>query len=712
MIKFLFKFASVFSVIALLLVYIGSSTNIAQALSGSEFKSGRIIDDSVFFNSSSLSITEIQNFLNAKVPTCDTNGQQTLYDSAYGDTVTRAVYSSRRGVSTPFTCLKDFHANTSNIAPESGICDGYTGATNESAATIIYRVAQSCGISPRVLLVTLQKEQSLVTDDWPWPTQYQKAMGAFCPDTSPCQSGYAGFFNQVYYGANRFKVYAANPGSFNYRAYRNNTIYYNPGPCQTYSGGSCTKYYGNKYDSNGGSIPDITYCGSTSVYIESQATADLYIYTPYQPNQAALDNLYGTGDICSAYGNRNFWRIFNDWFGSTFAPEYGFSVVSQQYANNTADVIAGNTTQLTLIARNTGLSTWYRDGPNATHMGTANPYDRSSPFYHSSWLGYNRPAAMLEASVAPGQLGSFNFTVKAPVNPGVYLEYFNLVAEGRAWFVPVNMNFYFNVKPRVYTWDITSQSYDNGSSSVIAGDTITLTTKVKNTGNITWQRDGNNPVHLAASNPNGRNSNFANNSWISQSRAAFLQEPSVAPGQIGTFQFSVTAPSNPGTYLEYFNLVSEGSSWFVPTSMNFYLSVQPKIYAWQITGGTYYTDASKTTVARNDDLTPGSKRYVVLQIKNTGNQTLQNTTLNPLHLAASDPDGKNGVLCSQEWLSCSRIAQVNGTTTVAPSQTTSVEFWIKAPSSTGYYGESLNLVSEGLYWLQYNSNNKLWIKVN
>lgn len=29
-----------------------------------------------------------------------------------------------------------------------------------------------------------------------------------------------------------------------------------------------------------------------------------------------MSNLYGTGDSCSAYGNRNFWRMYTDWFGS------------------------------------------------------------------------------------------------------------------------------------------------------------------------------------------------------------------------------------------------------------------------------------------------------------------------------------------------------------------------------------------------------------
>jgi hypothetical protein len=46
----------------------------------------------------------------------------------------------------------------------------------------------------------------------------------------------------------------------------------------------------------------------------------LYDYTPYTPNAAALNNLYGTGDACSSYGNRNFWRYYSDWFGNPAAP--------------------------------------------------------------------------------------------------------------------------------------------------------------------------------------------------------------------------------------------------------------------------------------------------------------------------------------------------------------------------------------------------------
>jgi hypothetical protein len=61
-------------------------------------------------------------------------------------------------------------------------------------------------------------------------------------------------------------------------------------------------------------------CGTKTVSIENGATAALYNYTPYTPNAAAVAG--GTGDVgdsCSSYGNRNFWRYFYQWFGSSAA---------------------------------------------------------------------------------------------------------------------------------------------------------------------------------------------------------------------------------------------------------------------------------------------------------------------------------------------------------------------------------------------------------
>jgi hypothetical protein len=242
----------------------------AAALSGSDFLPGYIISDSNFFDANSMNVGDIQNFLNAQVPNC------------------------APVAGTP--CLRNYSATTTSKAGTTGRCSNYTGAANESAATIIYRVGQACGISPKVILVTLQKEEGLITSRSPTPGQYKIAMGYGCPDTAACDTTYYGFFNQVWSAARQFRTYTATASSWNYHI-GNVVVPFSP----------------------------IATCVKGTVYIQNQATANLYNYTPYQPNTAALNNLRGSGDSCSAYGNRNFWVYYNDWFGSPtgFTNPYG-----------------------------------------------------------------------------------------------------------------------------------------------------------------------------------------------------------------------------------------------------------------------------------------------------------------------------------------------------------------------------------------------------
>ncbi len=285
----------IFVVASLLLANTLIGKQKTAALSGSDFNAGRIIDDAVFYNSNSMSSDQIQSFLNSKVPNCDTNGSGIATE--WGSSLTRAAYAASRGWNAPpYTCLKDFRQDTPQMEAASGLC-GSIAAGNRSAANIIFTVAQACNINPQVLTVLLEKEQSLVTDIWPLQKQFLNATGFACPDTAPCNPQYNGFFYQVYYAARQFKVYQAYPNNYNYIAGRTNRIYWHP---------------------------DLARCGSSNVYIENQATAALYIYTPYRPNAAALNNLNGSGDSCSSYGNRNFWRLFTQWFGSTYE-EYSYA---------------------------------------------------------------------------------------------------------------------------------------------------------------------------------------------------------------------------------------------------------------------------------------------------------------------------------------------------------------------------------------------------
>lgn len=232
----------------------------------SKFRAGNIMSDDVFFDSGTMTASQIQTFLERQVPTC------------------------RSG----YTCLKDWY-DTSRSVSADPMCGAYSGGQRERASQIIFKVAKACGINPQVILATLQKEQGLVTHDWPSEWRYTIAMGQGCPDTAACDERYHGFFNQVYGAAWQFKRYANPPGTSQF------FTWYAPG--KTWD----ILYHPNRD------------CGTSPVHVSNQATANLYYYTPYQPNRAALAAGYGLGDGCSAYGNRNFYQYFTDWFGSTQA---------------------------------------------------------------------------------------------------------------------------------------------------------------------------------------------------------------------------------------------------------------------------------------------------------------------------------------------------------------------------------------------------------
>lgn len=299
-------------VVAAAALLIGLPGERAAAANAADWDPGYIIDDAVFYDSAGMSAGQVQTFLNSRVATC------------------------RSGA----TCLKDYAQSTSNIAADS-YCSGYTASGRETAAQIIDKVARSCGINQRALIVLLEKEQGLVSSTAPSSWNYAAATGQGCPDTAPCDPNTAGFFYQMYYGARQFKVYKAHPTSFGYIAQRWNNILYNPSAS----------------------------CGTKRVFIHNQATAALYVYTPYTPNDSALANMYGTGDGCASYGNRNFWRTYTDWFGDprTFTVLDGFT--SYWNANGGANGKIGSPVSYAVFVEQNGQG-WYQRFQGGTVYGS------------------------------------------------------------------------------------------------------------------------------------------------------------------------------------------------------------------------------------------------------------------------------------------------------------------------------------------------------
>lgn len=168
---------AIIGVLACLVLLVTLNNRTALALS---LDRGYIIDDSVMLNASSMSASDIQNFLNQHGPTCTVN-----------------------------VCLRNYTQN------------------NKSAATILYEASVREGINPQVLIALLEAENLLVSDSSPTSTQFQLAMGHPCDIEQACKT----FADQVDYAAHLLADATKNTSSpYLQFSVGQSIIPYNPNP--------------------------------------------------------------------------------------------------------------------------------------------------------------------------------------------------------------------------------------------------------------------------------------------------------------------------------------------------------------------------------------------------------------------------------------------------------------------------------------------------
>lgn len=699
------------------------------------WQAGRIIDDQIFTDKASMGIQDIQWFLGTQVPECDTLGEK-----MYGST-TRAQYGESRGNPAPFRCLKDYYevpkTTPGNYIPANnyGRTDWVVPEGSKSAAEIIWQAAQDFNISPKVLLVTLQKESGLITDDWPFWNQLVYAMGARCPDSGPggsanCDVNYSGFSMQIRESAKLYRSYLDNMQESwwtNKRPYQNNQIQYD-------------------VDVN---------CGSSPVYMENKATTALYVYTPYQPTQAALNAGYGSAEPCGAYGNRNFWLYYNDWFGVPYADAYQARFYRQSPLPS-EPFFLGEPRQMYIDYVNFGSARWYDDtnAPNGVrpiHLAATTPINRNSAFSYG-WPSAGRPNLTFskvyksdgvtltsnQHAVEPGEIARFEFNLTAPwsVGLGQHTEYFQPVVEGaESWNMGGLAWFSFNVQSRYSASFLGQSSYPSIAQN---SDIATNYFRFKNTGSAAWYDttsvpSGYKSIQLSTAGGENRQSKFASG-WPSKSVASNVfskvyeangttlapNQHIVMPGQIGEFSFNMVA--NEGTQ------VGQTREYFQPILVDQHHPSLGVISWLDVTVSATSKKAQFDAQSSYPTLSRGQSIASYLQYKNTGTARWYDDTsvpqgLQPVHLAATNPINRGSVF-SYDWPSRGRTGSIfskvylsDGATlapnqhVVEPGQIARFEFNLTAPWNINYgtHREYFQPVLEGAS--QWNIGALSWLDV-
>lgn len=638
--------------------------------------------------------------------------------------------------------LNNYFGSSSCISPSSGFLTpdpqgfhngAYQFGGNVSAGQAIYDIAQNYDINPWVILTTLQKEQSIITgsagchSNTPDPSNtfpcyindnhpngpcttacpysggcMPIAMSYYCPGN--CLATVEGFSLQISGGTWALRWAQE-------RAYGNLTGYpgYDSGDESIHYLGPMTAGYRQRWNTDSSNYYDGTWTDSNgqTTTISNGATASLYSYTPF-------------------INDTNFSTIFQNWFGSpynTYAAQPTWQAVYTDSSKTTnlgwgASLLPGQNAWVVLVMKNTGSVTWTNNsGSTPVRVVTYGPWGRQSPFCTSAWvIQCSRPAVMDEASIAPGQSGTFEFPVTAPTAPGTYSEAYSLIVDGVTTFssgvavVPFTVTPYsYNAQPvwqAVYA-DSSKSGTPTWNANFIPGQTGWAVVVMKNSSNFTWTKTGINAVRLITYGPWGRASSICYGAWLPVSpgcsRPAGLDESSVAPGNDGTFEFPFAAPAVPGVYNEPFSLIVDGQSVFSSGVVNLQVNVQPLAYTAQPVWQGVFTDSSKSTnLGWNATVSHYPANYwVVLVMKNTSNFTwTKNGGGYDVRLITYGSFGHQSVFCNANsgWIAtnpiCTRPATFDESN-VPPGSNATFEFRVDTPFNPGAYNEAYGLIIDG-----------------
>ncbi|HEU5288905.1 MAG TPA: hypothetical protein VFV20_10920, partial [Candidatus Limnocylindria bacterium] len=146
---------------------------------------------------------------------------------------------------------------------------------------------------------------------------------------------------------------------------------------------------------------------------------------------------------------------------------------------------AGATTTYSLRFKNTGTETWQRGvAGRQVNLGIVND-SLAFGALAVNWMSANRVATTVEDAVAPGAVGTFTFTLRAPAATGVYDLPLRPVVDGVTWledqgvFVRVVSDLGYHSK-----WVSQSPSPTLGPGETSADITLIF----RNTGTKTWTK--------------------------------------------------------------------------------------------------------------------------------------------------------------------------------------------------------------------------------
>lgn len=235
---------------------------------------------------------------------------------------------------------------------------------------------------------------------------------------------------------------------------------------------------------------------------------------------------------------------------------------------------AATSTSLTVKFQNTGTATWQRGvaGKQANLGLNGDTLTFASLGMNDGWLSGNRLATTTEATVGPGQTGTFTFNVRAPTTPGTYRLPLRPVIDGVTWMEDSGVFMVIVSTSSFHSKWVSQSPYP----TLRAGQISSLLTLVfTNTGTSPWVKGVLGEEARLGINLDDVTWAALSVSWPYSSRVATQTEATVATGQNATFTFQVRAPAMPGVYSIHLRPVIDGTTWMEDEGVFLIVTVLP-----------------------------------------------------------------------------------------------------------------------------------------
>lgn len=233
----------------------------------------------------------------------------------------------------------------------------------------------------------------------------------------------------------------------------------------------------------------------------------------------------------------------------------------------------GASTSVTVRFRNTGTAPWLRGvaGKQANLGVNGDSKSFAALGMGVNWLSADRVATTQEAIVAPGGIGTFIFSVRAPTVPGEYRIPLRPVIDGVQWLPDQGVFLVVKSDHGMHGKWISQSAYPTLARGEVSAP---LTITFANTGSATWTRGVfGSQVNLGI-NGDDRTWSALGFGWPTPDRVAVQDQASVPPGALGSFTFRVRAPMTPGTYAIHLRPVADGAVWLEDYGVFLYITVR------------------------------------------------------------------------------------------------------------------------------------------